>query len=151
MLQQALQRPHLDTEIDAAAYFRQICNAIRQSKLADTGIELSFHDRLMPMRATQCWRLGIIASELISNAARHAFESGRGLIRVELFLSPDGLECRVTDNGRGSMEIHPGLGLSIVNALIRTVNGRMHHYSDGTGTMWIVTVPCESFTAAASD
>ena len=151
MLQQALQRPHLDTEIDAAAYFREICNAIRQSKLADTGIELSFHDRLMPMRATLCWRLGIIASELISNAARHAFESGRGLIRVELFLSPDGLECRVTDSGRGSMEIPPGPRPQHRQCSHQAVNGRMHHYSDGTGTMWIVTVPCESFTAAASD
>jgi two-component sensor histidine kinase len=45
----------------------------------------------------RCWRLGLIVSELITNAERHAFRNAGGCIRVKLLPSQSFAECRVTD------------------------------------------------------
>jgi hypothetical protein len=70
--------------------------------------------RTFQMNSERCWRLGLIVSELIKNAERHAFRNGGGLIRVELLPSLSFVECRVTDNGTGEANTCPGPGLEIV-------------------------------------
>ena len=57
-----------------------------------------------------CWRLGLIVSELITNAERHAFRNAGGCIRVELVPSQSFAECRVTDDGANEGNICPGRG-----------------------------------------
>jgi two-component sensor histidine kinase len=85
-VQHALQMPDHDTFIDATAYLRQLCRAISRSKLDCKGIELVFVERPLSMNSERSWRLGMIVSELITNAARHAFNERKGVIRVELSL-----------------------------------------------------------------
>jgi two-component sensor histidine kinase len=147
-LQYTLRRPPHDTWIDASIYFRLLCSAISESRLADTGIALEFVDRPVPMQAVLCWRLALIVSELIANAARHGFPDGTGRIRVELSLRDDATECRVTDNGVGSSQILPGVGLRIVEALAHGLGGTLRHHSGSHGTTWLVSVPSG---AAVSD
>jgi two-component sensor histidine kinase len=108
---QALQMPEHRSCIDAAAYLRQLCRAISRSKLDSRGIKLLLVERAFRMDSERCWRLGLIVSELVTNAVRHALRNSGGLIRVELMPSTSFVECRVTDNGTGEANIRPGGGL----------------------------------------
>jgi len=71
--------------------------------------------------------LGFIVNELITNAAKHA----RGEITVRLETTPELGHClSVSDDGPGLPDgFHPGgvkgLGLKIIQALVRQMNGRL--------------------------
>jgi len=80
----ALQMPEHSTLVEAASYLRQLCRAISCSKLECRGIRLVLAVQQLRMDSDACWRLGMIVSELVTNAARHAFGEGGGEIRVEL-------------------------------------------------------------------
>ena len=121
----ALQMPEHSTSIDAGAYLRRLCQAISRSKLDVAGIELLLVERSFQMDSERCWRLGLIVSELITNAVRHAFHGGGGAIRVELLPSASFVECRVTDNGSGAANANHGHGLQIIGALAESLGGRI--------------------------
>ncbi|MDQ6615706.1 MAG: PAS domain-containing sensor histidine kinase [Actinomycetota bacterium] len=100
--------------------------------------------------------LAVILTELLQNAAEHAFSDGargaivarHGPLRVHVSLKRDDGELlvQVKDNGRGlpagfSIEESAGLGLSIVRDLVRTqLGGRIEMQTDG-GTTVNVIVP----------
>jgi two-component sensor histidine kinase len=73
----------------------------------------------------RCWRLGMIASELITNAARHAFAGGRGRIDVTLSCAERFVSCVVADTGAAPAPIRPGRGFRIVEELTRGFGGRI--------------------------
>ncbi len=121
----ALQMPPADKWVDAAKYLRELCQSISLSKLQHRGIELLLVEHPLQLRAARCWRLGMIVSELITNASRHAFgESDSGAIRVDLRMCGSCVECCVTDNGCGLENAHPGQGSEIVRSLARSLAGR---------------------------
>lgn len=75
--------------------------------------------------------LGIIASELVSNAYKHAFHGGAGgSVVIELNTLPDGrYELAVADTGTGlPADFDPGksksMGLSLVRSLARQLQGK---------------------------
>jgi two-component sensor histidine kinase len=133
-----LQMPEHSFKIDAAAYLHDLCGAINRSKLANKGIELVLAARRVQMNSERCWRLGLIVSELITNAVRHAFDECGGMIRVELRPSRSFVECRVTDNGTSEPNIYPGHGLKIVAALARSLGGTIEQRSGPRGTTSIL-------------
>jgi two-component sensor histidine kinase len=124
----ALQMPQSDTTIDAADYLERLCLAVGESKLDSMNIRLVLAADPLAMRAERCWRLGMIVMELVTNAARHAFQ-GRdgGTIRVDLFRTGRCTECRVIDNGSVSKTIRPGTGLTIVKDLAGSLGGTIKH------------------------
>ena len=136
-----LQMPSDNTEIDASAYLRQLCEAISRSKLADQGIRLAFVDRPLDMDSARCWRLGLIVSELITNAVRHAFDGMGGNIRVELLRSRSFVECRVSDDGHAVKPIRPGRGLKIVEALAATLGGTIDYVVGEHGSAAVLIFP----------
>jgi two-component sensor histidine kinase len=137
----ALQMPEHRSCIDAAAYLRQLCRAIHRSKLDSRGIELLLVERTFQMDSERCWRLGLIVSELITNAARHAFRNGGGLIRVELMPSTSFVECRVIDNGAGEANISPGGGLKIIAALAEGLGGTIDQHFGPQGSTSVLIFP----------
>jgi two-component sensor histidine kinase len=73
---------------------------------------------------------GLILNELISNALKYAFSSGKGEIRVSLYRKGENLELTVGDNGRGlprDFNIHTSnsLGLELVLALTGQLGGEL--------------------------
>jgi two-component sensor histidine kinase len=72
LVHHALQIPEHTGCIDAAAYLRQLCQSISRSRLESKGIELRLVAPPLEMNSERCWRLGLIVSELITNAECHA-------------------------------------------------------------------------------
>jgi two-component sensor histidine kinase len=147
----ALQMPEHSTYIDAAAYLRQLCRAISRSKLDGRGITLLLVEHPFQMDSDRCWRLGLIVSELVTNAARHAFHSGGGVIRIELLPSKTCVECRISDNGSGEADISPGRGLEIVQALAKSLDGSIVHRFGPQGAASVLSFPVSSRSDCLND
>jgi two-component sensor histidine kinase len=137
----ALQIPELGVQIDAAAYVCELCKAIRKARLNDNGIQLILSERTFKMDSERCWRLGLIVSELVGNAARHAFGRRGGIIRVELVPSTSFVQCRIRDNGKSESTARPGNGLRIVDALAGSLGGRFVQHFGPRGTRSVLTFP----------
>jgi len=141
----ALQMPAGDEVIDAAEYLRELCQSICRAKLQHRGIELAFMERPLQLSASRCWRLGMIVSELIGNASRHAFREGGGSrnIQVQLLDHEGMVECTVSDNGSGSENVRPGQGLKIIRSLVHELGGTIDHQSAPTGTSATLCFPLQ--------
>jgi two-component sensor histidine kinase len=124
-----------DTVIDASVHLRRLCQSISRSRLDCRGIELQFAGRPLQMNSDRCRRLGMIISELITNATRHAFGDGGGKIQVELFQRGPFVNCRVADNGTAPEKIRPGRGSAIVEGLIASLDGTINRYFGPGGTV----------------
>jgi two-component sensor histidine kinase len=139
----ALQMPERNSRIDAAAYLRQLCQAICRSKLNAKGIKLLLVERTFHMNSDRCWRLGLIVSELITNSTRHAFRDNEGLIRVELRPSASIIECCVMDNGTSKPTIRPGNGTRIIESLAQSLGGTLQRHFGPQGTTAVLIFPAE--------
>jgi two-component sensor histidine kinase len=146
----ALQMPEHTSCIDAAAYLRRLCRAISRSRLESKDIELLLVERTFQMNSERCWRLGLIVSELITNAERHAFRNGGGLIRVELLPSLSFIECRVTDNGTSKENTRPRHGLKIVAALANSLGGTIDQRFGPRGATAVLIFPTEIDTTESA-
>jgi len=100
--------------------------------------------------------IGIVVSELVTNALKHAFPEGRGgTIWVRFGPGDAGVtELCVEDDGRGMSSEgsqHGGLGALIIRQLARQFGGDEPHYAarDGGGTS--VTVKLPQLRASAHD
>jgi two-component sensor histidine kinase len=143
LVHQVLRMPEHASWIDAAAYLQQLCRAISRSRLERKGIELLLVEHKFQMNSERCWRLGLIVSELITNAERHAFRNGGGSIRVELLPSLSFIECRVTDNGTSKANTRPRHGLKIVEALAKSLGGTIDQRFGPRGATAVLIFPTE--------
>lgn len=140
-VQLVLRMPDYDTLIDASTYLRQLCHALVCSQLDCQNIELSVRAVPLQLHAVQCWRMGLIVAELVTNSARHAFTGNGGIISVELTNGAIGVECCVEDNGSAVGDVRPGRGLRIVAALTEKLGGTLDQRFGPRGTRSMLTFP----------
>jgi two-component sensor histidine kinase len=137
----ALQLPHYESVFDVGRYLRKLCLSISRSKLDHLNIGLVVEAPSLRLEAVRCWRLGMIVSELITNAVRHAFVGRRGEIRVELLQTGKFIECSVADNGSAPVRVRPGRGLTILEALSKSLGGSFERKFSHKGSISTVTFP----------
>jgi two-component sensor histidine kinase len=140
-LHRALQMPENDTDIDAAAYLENLCLSISRSKLDGMKIDLVLTTSPLRLPSERCWRLGMILYELVTNAARHAFGNGNGQVRLELSRAGKFVQCTVLDNGSAPGNVQRGRGLTIVDELVKGLDGRLDQRFGQRGSRSILTFP----------
>ena len=136
-------------QVDLAVYLPGLCAALGGAMDMGGGLRRIVAEvaplLVSPKRAQV---LGLIVTELATNALRHAFVPGRaGTVWVSG--RPDGkkrYEIGIRDDGRGlphdfDMRLRPsGLGLRVVNVLVSQAQGRLA--VDGrAGTRFTLSVP----------
>jgi two-component sensor histidine kinase len=95
--------------------------------------------------------LGIIVTELVSNAYTHAFPERLGTIHVDLSTTPGGASLSVSDSGTGFVESETKRrGVGLVRRLVEQVGGTFSLRSDH-GTTWTIDfVPSSAAPLAAA-
>lgn len=132
---------------DAADFLSAVVDDLTTTVPADKPI--AFHHDLTPMElpARDATTLGIVVSELVTNAVKHAFSPGSGgNIWIRFLRSGDGApELRVEDDGHGLPEAAPtgsGLGALIIKQLARQFGGVPEYGPrEGGGTLVRVQLP----------
>lgn len=137
----ALQVPEASTTIDISAYLRDLCLSLSRSKLDQLAIDLVLAACPLRLQSEQCWRLGMIVNELVTNAARHAFSGRQGRIRIELTQAGAFVTCKVEDNGAPPREVHEGRGLRIVRNLAKALNGHFEQRYGSEGSVSVLAFP----------
>lgn len=141
-LQQQLAQSRLG-EVALAPYLNQLCKSIGASMIHDpTRISLRVEADDSSTDADVSVSLGLIVTELVINALKHAFPGGRtGTIVVGYAGTGPNWTLTVRDDGVGmptdAASATPGLGTSIVEALARQLKARIH--VEGPGTRVSVT------------
>jgi two-component sensor histidine kinase len=92
--------------------------------------------------------LGLIASELILNATKHAFtDTESGVITITVIWDSHHLTLTVEDNGCGfppNPEDHHGFGLTLISTLSQQMGATLHRESNSAGgTRWTIAVAKE--------
>jgi len=121
------------TQIDFSEFLKSALN--EQSRIYDAatrGIKLTFDLQDIALTIDQAIPCGLIISELVTNALKHAFPNGKdGEIKIGLTEpGEDRVEILVSDNGVGIGETDgysndSSLGLEVVETLISQLHGDM--------------------------
>jgi len=129
-----------EPHVELHAYLTDLCDSISASMIADS-TELSLVVRGTPgvVDASVSMSLGLIVTELVINALKHAFPDHRhGVITVELELQGRDWTLSVIDDGVGMPRdpalVRTGLGTSIVEALARQLSATVEISSANPGT-----------------
>ena len=143
----ALQMPATADAVDLSAYLYKLCQAIYRSRLHERGISLKLAGDRIALTAEQCWYVGLIISELVTNAAKHAFEKRGGSIQVEILLDDGQVHCRIIDDGTATAGYPPGRGSEIIHALAAQLGGKIVRAFSARGTKATLTFPREQISA----
>ncbi|KPF83398.1 histidine kinase [Brevundimonas sp. AAP58] len=138
-LQQQLAASRLG-EVELAPYFTQLCKSIAASMIHDPErLTLTVEADDSAADADVSVSLGLVVTELVINALKHAFPGGRnGTIRVGYESHGANWTLTVADDGVGmpkdAASATPGLGTSIVEALARQLHARIQVEDQHPGT-----------------
>jgi chemotaxis protein methyltransferase CheR len=148
-VQEQLRLSPFGAQIEARAYLTRLCESLAASMIADgQPVSLMVDAGEGATTVEQAVSMGLIATELVINAMKHAFPGGtKGAIVVGFESSTSAWRLSVSDDGVGingrlpETPVRIGLGTSIVEALARQLGGRVTTSGASPGTTVSVTVP----------
>jgi two-component sensor histidine kinase len=90
--------------------------------------------------------VGIVATELVINALKHAYPNGQGPVRVRLLARESHIELTVEDDGIGSGDgdssgRRSGLGQRIISGMADKLAGEVRYTESTTGTQATLSFP----------
>ena len=130
-----------EDKINLGALVSDVCETLGQ-QLGQLDIQCSCED--IEVEPDHAVSFALLLTELITNAAKHAYDGKGGIVRVQLRGEADHRVLIVSDEGVG---LAPGfdldanseesLGLSLIRALTQQLNGTLRAHSDGGATFSI--------------
>lgn len=131
-------------DVELRSYFTDLCSSIGASMIRDHNkVSLDVEVDDSSVSADVSVSLGLIVTELVINALKHAFPDGRdGKILVGYHTTGGAWTLSVRDDGVGmsheQREPKPGLGTSIVEALASQLGGKVAVVSSPQGTEVVI-------------
>jgi chemotaxis protein methyltransferase CheR len=146
-VQQQLQAAEYGTMIELRPYLSRLCETLAASMIGDRRpISLKARVNAGTASSSQAVSIGLIVTELVINALKHAFPGGQsgGRVIVAYALAGSNWRLTVSDNGVGNREGHgdktnPGLGTSIVEALAKQLDADVKISRNSHGTRVSIT------------
>jgi two-component sensor histidine kinase len=146
-VQQQLHASGALGSVEIAPYLTKLCDALATSMIGDSRpISLKVLAGGGSATSRQAESLGLIVTELVMNALKHAFpnEKTEGLITVTYELSGTNWMLSVSDNGVGRPDgifAQPkvGLGTGIIKALSQQLDAQVHTLANSNGTTVSIT------------
>lgn len=130
------------SEVSVDGYFGSLCRALSEAILEPAGVRCEAEIDCGSMPASRCNRIALILTEVVTNAAKHAFPDRAGaLVSIGLGCRNGSWFCTVTDNGIGSNGALPGTGARILDGLARSICARIGVEAGPGGTCVTIEVP----------
>ena len=145
-LQQHLKASGMGDEINVSDYLTTLCETLAGSMIRERRpITLTVVADNGAVASQQAVSIGLIVTELVMNALKHAFpvDVSDGRVVVGYEVKGNDWKLSVSDNGggvrRGAAPKRVGLGTTLVEALARQLEGNVETTTSGDGTMVSVT------------
>lgn len=143
--------------VDLAGYLRSLLEEFAQS-LAGSGQmpSIRFEAESVLAKTDKAISIGLIATELVTNALKYAYPNGQGEVRVSLSREGDTVTLEVADDGigwSGTGTIRgTGLGSKIVRAMAKSLATELR-YADtgGRGTQAVMELSLAGLAPPASE
>ena len=123
-----LSKSESSQRVDVSTYVTDLCEALRPITESDDRIR--FEARAEPgilVEADTAFSLGIVLTELITNAVKYAFPPPRsGTVVVEARREAGRIALLIADDGIGMSHVREGsLGYGLIRSLVRQIGGEM--------------------------
>jgi two-component sensor histidine kinase len=145
-MQRQLEAGKHGEAIEIAPYLTKLCETLAGSMIGEQRpITLEVHAQEGSATSEQAVSMGLIVTELVLNALKHAFSDGRaGNVLVAYDVAGPNWRLTVSDNGIGRPDDHapqtvPGLGTNLIEALAKQLDARVEGTMDPTGTIVSIT------------
>ena len=146
-VQKQLHASGPDGAIEIAPYLTRLCETLATSMIGGSRpITLKVVGEGGSVTARQAESLGLIVTELVMNALKHAFadDAVQGLITVAYEMNGTNWKLSVSDNGVGKpnggiSKGNSGLGTGIIKALSQQLDAKVETVGGATGTTVSIT------------
>ena len=150
-VQQHLQITGRGAPIMMGNYLTKLCETLAQSMIGDSRpislkVETDADTATATVVSHQAVSIGLIVTELVMNALKHAFPGERknATVVVSYRVSDSDWKLMVSDNGDGKPDLSAsqrkgGLGTSLVKALAKQLDATLEVASDSRGTSTTIT------------
>jgi two-component sensor histidine kinase len=144
-----LYRDGRGSEVNIKEYLEDLCATLSDALLLRGGVRLECGADAAPIQRDHAVSIGLVVNELVTNAAKHAFEGREGgMIAVSWKRRPEGgWRLTVADDGVGMppgakpARKDSGLGQRLIEAFAHQAGGTVNTVSDQTGTRVTMDVP----------
>jgi chemotaxis protein methyltransferase CheR len=124
--------------VEMSPYLMQLCESLTKSMIESRGPVSLFVRAAGALPTREAENIGLVVTELVINALKHAFPGSRGgEIRVSYGTEGDGWRLSVSDNGVGRQpddQGHVGTGTRIIALLARDLDAHVENSSGPQGT-----------------
>lgn len=125
--------------VELDEYLTSLLDHLRTSlRSQGHGVNLTFEIEPVELDTDASINLGVVITELVTNAFKYAYPDGIGEIRVRLKALGDQIELSVEDDGVGKAEGAPakgtGVGTRIVNAMCASLGAQIEYRQRQPGT-----------------
>jgi two-component sensor histidine kinase/CHASE3 domain sensor protein len=125
--------------VELSEYLSGLLEHLRTSLRSEgQGVTLSFNIEPIELETDASINLGVIVTELVTNAFKYAYPDRMGEIRVSVTKRDEQIELLVEDDGVGRAEGAPakgtGVGTRIVNAMSASLGARIEYKVRDPGT-----------------
>jgi len=143
------------SRIEMASYLDGLVRELVRANSTQARVSAQVIAQTLHFDVDRCVPIGLIVSELTTNALKHAFKQPRTVppvIVVALSEHEESYELCVRDNGDGLGErsLDGSLGLRIVSNLVKQLRGE-HRLEIDHGTAWFISFPKATLEAEESD
>jgi two-component sensor histidine kinase len=146
-MQKQLEAGKHGEAIEIGPYLTRLCETLAGSMIGERRpISLEVHAENGVATSSQAVSIGLIVTELVLNALKHAFpdETRQGNVLVSYDVAGMNWRLTVSDNGVGrpdgsSQQPVTGLGTNIIEALAKQLDARIEAVMDASGTTVSVT------------
>lgn len=135
-----LSRSEDAQQVDLASYLTNLREAMQPAIATDDRIRLQADAESIVVSADTAFRLGIVLTELITNAVKYAFPPPRsGTILTQVRRLPENrLELVVRDDGIGMIHGREGsLGFGLIRSIVDQIDGEINLRNDAGLTVAI--------------
>jgi two-component system, chemotaxis family, sensor kinase Cph1 len=130
--------------VDAARYIEELCADTFLYMGQDWAQHLTLDLSPVMVSTNRAVTLGLLVTELMINANKHAYGGVAGPIEIRLVEDAASLRLMVADKGGGKIAYSKGFGSRIVEGLATQLGGNIAYSDNNPGLRTTVTMPIES-------
>ena len=155
LLHETLYRAGQFGSVDLAAYLRPLATQLFRAQSSGAAVQLVLDLAACQVVMDQATTCGLLVNELMSNALKHAFPTGRSgtvTLRLQPALQPETWTLSVADDGVGlpadfEQRRNQSLGLQLAGDMSRQLGAELR-VEPGAGACFSVTFGIQLFAAA---
>lgn len=141
LVHRRLYRGHDVEVVDAARYIEELCADTFSFMGPDWALRVTLNLEPVLVSTDQAVTLGLVITELLINANKHAYAGAAGPIEIELIEDGNQFHVVVSDRGKGKAATPKGFGSLVMDGLVHQLAGRLTHADNDPGLRVTVTVP----------